>query len=194
MRHHNRIMIFYLLILAISTIFITSCVEERKQSESAKTENPGSEVSAAPQDLLEAPLFQGRNLMDGRNISLADMRGHITIVKFWATTCGYCRMEIPGLVELYSKYKDREIEVIGISTDIFGEKVVKKFIEENKINYPVIMITQEIQSDYQVRGIPATLILNKEGRILVGHVGFIPTDTLERVIQKVLEEDRPASG
>ena len=102
-------------------------------------------------------------------------------------------MEIPGFIELHKQYKDQKFAVIGISVDQQGEGVVKKFIKDQGMNYPVIMATRQLQKDYEtamgkaIRGIPTTLIVNREGGIESVHVGFRPKDVFEKEIQKLLK-------
>ena len=132
------------------------------------------------------------NLVNGKDISLEDMKSHVLIINYWATWCPACRDEIPGLIELYSKYKDRKFAVIGISVDKGGESVVKEFIKEYGINYPVIMNTKHLQSYYEkaigrsIRGIPTSIIMNREGEVVSVHVGFRSKDVFEQEIQKLL--------
>jgi len=144
--------------------------------------------------MSKAPMFQAKNLVDGEVISLQDMEGRVLIIDFWATWCPPCRMEIPGFIEIYDKYKDKKFAIIGISVDVSGETVVKKFIEEYKVNYPVIMVTRQLQSDYEkaigkpIRGIPTTLVVNREGSIESVHVGYRSRDAFEKEIKKLLGE------
>lgn len=183
MRLRIHIAIFCLLTFAISVTSMTSCVEQKSAKEGGST-------------ISKAPMFQGKNLVDGEVISLQDMEGHVLIINFWATWCPPCRMEIPGFIELYDQYKDKKFTVIGISVDQDGETVVKKFIEQYEMNYPVIMVTKQIQSDYEnamgkaIRGIPTTLMVNREGGIESVHVGYRSKDAFEKEIKKLLGESQ----
>ena len=121
------------------------------------------------------------------------MEGQILIVDFWATWCDACREEIPDFIELYDTYGDKNVTIVGISVDE-GEAVVKKFIEELKINYPVIMNTKELQIQYEkaldrpIRSIPTTIIVNQKGEIASVHIGAKPKSVFEREILKLLAE------
>lgn len=125
-----------------------------------------------------APLFTATDL-DGREVSPAALRGKVVIVNFWATWCGPCRAEVPDLVALQAKYKDT-LQVIGISEDEAGVEVVKRFAAEHKINYPVVMMTPEIEKLYPgISALPTSFILDREARVVQKHVGMLTARTTE---------------
>ena len=185
MKLHNYIAIFCLLAFAIGVTFVTSCVENKSAGQ--KPEAAGSDVS---QRL--APAFQGKSLADDTTVSLANFEGHVLIIDFWATWCPPCRKEIPGFIELHEKYRDRKFAVIGMSVDRGSEEMVREFIENSKMNYPVIMALGKIQNDYEkamgspIRGIPTTLVVNREGGIVSVHVGYRSKEAFEKEIQELL--------
>src|SRR5262245_7975820 len=78
--------------------------------------------------------------IDGRTISSESLRGKVVIVNFWATWCPPCRAEIPDLVALQDKYRDRLV-IIGVSEDDVPTDEVRRFVADHKINYPVVMTT-----------------------------------------------------
>jgi thiol-disulfide isomerase/thioredoxin len=137
------------------------------------------------------PAFQGVNLVDGNNVSLADMDGYVLIIDFWAPWCPPCRSEIPGFIELNNKYKGKKFAVVGIAVST-TEDDVKKFIADQKVNYPIIMGTDQIRKDYEkamgkiIQGIPTTLIINRNGEIAAVHVGADTKSVFENEIQKLL--------
>ena len=88
------------------------------------------------------PAFAAHDL-DGRVVSPAEWRGKVTLVNFWATWCGPCRLEIPDLIALQQKYHD-QLQIIGISEDE-DAGMVKQFRTEHKITYPVVMTTPEFE-------------------------------------------------
>ena len=124
------------------------------------------------------PAFTMKDL-DGREISAASLRGKVVIVNFWATWCGPCRAEIPDLVALQQKYKDT-LQVIGISEDEAGVDVVKRFAAERRINYPVAMMTPEIEKLFPgISALPTSFIVDRESRIVQKHVGMLTARTTE---------------
>jgi thiol-disulfide isomerase/thioredoxin len=125
------------------------------------------------------PAFITRDL-DGREVSTASWRGKVIIINFWATWCGPCRAEIPDLVALQKKYPDR-LQVIGISEDEASPDVVKRFAAEHHINYPVIMMTPEIEKRFPgIGALPTSFIVDRESRIVQKHVGMLLAATTEQ--------------
>lgn len=124
------------------------------------------------------------NDLAGNEITLDNLKGKVIFLNFWATWCGPCRHEIPDFIEFYTKYKDSGMEIIGISVDKSVSKV-KSFIDENKINYPVAMATNEIMGDYKPgRYIPTTIIINPSGDIVEKKVGIMDKATLESFLKE----------
>ena len=118
--------------------------------------------------------------LDGGTFSMADLRGKVTLVNYWATWCGPCRQEIPHLVELQDHYGD-QLQVIGISTDEGGSANVGAFAQEFKMNYPVVMATPEINRQFPgVFALPTSFVVDTEGRIVQTHVGLINPSVLEQ--------------
>ncbi len=126
-----------------------------------------------------APPLNARDL-DGRDISLASLRGKVVLVNFWATWCGPCRAEIPDLIKLQDKYRDR-LQIIGISQDEIPPDLVKRFVTEHRMNYPVIMSTPEIEKLFPgVNALPTSFIVDRESRIVQKHVGMLTAAITEQ--------------
>jgi thiol-disulfide isomerase/thioredoxin len=111
--------------------------------------------------------------LDGRTISSASFKGKVVIVNFWATWCPPCRAEIPDLIALQDKYRDR-LQVIGISEDESSVDDVRRFVAEHKINYPIVMSTPELVKLFPgVRALPTSFIVDPESRLVQKHVGML---------------------
>ena len=179
---------FYLTILFLFafliTAFLPACINEKSGKK--------QEEAAAPQDLASVPMFQGKNLLDDKVISLEDFKEHVLIINFWATWCGPCRKEIPGFIELQDKYKDKKFSIIGMSMDRTGESAVKNFINANNMNYPIIIMGKELQQEFEkamgqrIAGIPTSLIVNRDGKIAKIHVALKPKRVFEKDLQELL--------
>lgn len=111
--------------------------------------------------------------LDGRPITSDSFRGKVTIVNFWATWCPPCRAEIPDLVELQKKYGDR-LQIIGVSQDEGGIEVVRRFAAEHQMNYPIVMMTPELDKAFPgIAALPTSFIIDREARIVQRHVGML---------------------
>jgi thiol-disulfide isomerase/thioredoxin len=109
---------------------------------------------------------------ESKPLSLADFRGKVVLLNFWATWCGPCRAEIPDLVELQKKYKD-QLQIIGLVVDDDDQEAVKKFITEFGINYPVALSTDEIRLQYGgVAALPTSFVIDAQGRVVQKHEGL----------------------
>ncbi len=199
------LVVFCMLIFAISMIFISSCVDGKSGKKSDKTESKNVESSAentpSKKPDVNPNIPKGiayKNLLNGEDMYFEDFKGYVLLVDFWATWCPPCRMEIPWFIEFHNKYKDKKFEVIGVSVDKTGADKVKEFMDKIGINYPVIMATQEILKKYEdamgkpIRSIPTTFIKNKAGEIAHTHIGVPqaanPKDVFEEEIKKLLDE------
>jgi cytochrome c biogenesis protein CcmG/thiol:disulfide interchange protein DsbE len=118
-----------------------------------------------------APDFKLDDL-DGKPVTLSAAHGKVILLNFWATWCGPCRAEIPDLIELQTKYKDR-LQIIGISVDDDDADAVKKVVTETGINYPVAMASPEVRMQYGgIVALPTSFVLDTEGRVVQKHEGL----------------------
>src|SRR6185369_2665389 len=117
--------------------------------------------------------------VDGRTISTASLKGKVVIVNFWATWCPPCRAEIPDLIALQDKYRDR-LQIVGVSEDEDSIEEVKRFVAEHKINYPIVMSTPQLTKLFPgVRALPTSFILDTESRLVQKHVGMLHAEVTE---------------
>ena len=118
--------------------------------------------------------------LDGETVSMADQRGKVVLVNFWATWCGPCREEIPYLVRLAERYPDH-LTVIGVSEDHGSSDAVAAFAAQYGVNYPIVMSTPEIKRAFPgVFALPTSFVVDPEGRMVESHVGLISPVILEQ--------------
>ena len=118
-----------------------------------------------------APDFKLETL-DGKTLTLAAYKGKVILLNFWATWCGPCRAEIPDLIALQNKYKDR-LQILGLVVDDDDEDAIKTFVSEFGINYPVAIATNELRLQYGgISALPTSFVLDGEGRIVQKHEGL----------------------
>lgn len=127
--------------------------------------------------------------LEGKEIKLSDYRGKIVIVDFWATWCPPCRKGIPDLISLQEEYK-KDLVVIGISLDQQNTiKDLKPFIENYKINYPVVLGDEKVVKDYGgINAIPTSFIIDQKGNIVDSHVGLVPKTVYADQIKSLLKK------
>ncbi len=126
--------------------------------------------------------------MNGAEIKLADLKGKVVLLNFWATWCGPCRLEIPSFVELQEKYAAQGFRIIGISVDDPPE-ALPPFAKRFKINYPLIVGAdrEDVQKAYgPIFGVPMTFIIGRNGRICMKHVGPASKEQFESEIKSLL--------
>lgn len=127
-----------------------------------------------------APPFLANDL-NGNIITTADLRGKVTLLVFWATWCPPCREEIPDLIELQKRYKDR-LQIIGVSDDDDATpQEVKEFAAQAGINYPIVMgREQDISERYGgIPALPTMFLIDSQGRVVQKHIGLRPPELYE---------------
>ncbi len=124
---------------------------------------------------------------NGAQVRLADYKGKVVLLNFWATWCGPCKIEIPWFIEFNKTYKDRGFAVLGVSLDDDGWKSVKPYIAEKKIDYTVVVGNDQVSKSYgDVESLPTTFIIDRDGRIAFVHMGLVGKDTHEKEIRSLL--------
>jgi len=125
-----------------------------------------------------APTFKLTTL-DGKDVSLESLKGHVVILDFWATWCGPCRTSLPGLNKIYEELKDKGLHVYAV--DLQEDKSdVQDAVKEMKLTLPVVIDAGEVAQKYGVSPIPQTVIIGKDGKVLKAFVGAGP-DTEEEI-------------
>src|SRR6266576_2635622 len=118
-----------------------------------------------------APDFRLTGL-DGKPVTLADSKGKVILLNFWATWCGPCRAELYDLIDLQAKYKDR-FQILSLIVDDDDSATIQAVVEKYGINYPVALAPNEIRMQYGgIAALPTSFVLDTEGRIVQKHEGL----------------------
>jgi len=126
----------------------------------------------------------------GQQISLANYKGYVLVIDFFATWCPPCREAIPHLNGLSRKYGRQGLQVLGLSLDDGDEGGVKDFIASKRIVYPVALAGQDVQTDYGLRSLPTVYVIDKKGNVADKFMGGSDETlkTMETLIKKLLAE------
>ncbi|MDX1442917.1 MAG: TlpA disulfide reductase family protein [Gammaproteobacteria bacterium] len=158
----------------------------------------GSQQKSAPEEAQSAPTmpetlpaFTLYNL-DGEAVTTEDLKGKTLFINFWATWCKPCRKEIPLLVEMQEKYSGDGLEIVGIAID--NKEAVTKFLESlGGVNYPVLLGKKELDAidtanemGVDLIGLPISVTVAADGRMLDIHTGEVHREDAEKLIQDAL--------
>jgi peroxiredoxin len=145
-------------------------------------------------DNRKAPDFCLEGL-NGEKVQLKAFKGKIIFLNFWATWCGPCKEEMPSMEALYQHFKGRNFTFLTISVDLEGQEPVRKFIENHRYQFPVLLDPSGKTLDlFEVSKIPTTLIIGKNGKIIGRAIG--PRNWSSREFFSLIEQilqDKPSS-
>ena len=145
---------------------------------------------AASDAARPAPQFALPSLKDGSTVQLAEYRGRVVLVDFWASWCSPCLQSMPAYNGLAARFADRGFQILAISVDEKSESA-RAFVEKHPVRYVVLSDPHgEVAAAYDIKGMPSSFLVDGQGRIRQVHVGFKPDDirVLDRQITQLLEE------
>jgi len=147
----------------------------------------GAQTTATP-----APDFTVIDLK-GQTITSAQYKGKVLFLNFWATWCPPCRAEIPDFVDVYAANKAKGMEILGISLDTKEKSEVQAFVQQFKINYPVVLETkkqtEKLLDDFKPgQFIPTTFVIDKQGRIRDKIVRAMDKEEILRIFNRLAAE------
>ncbi len=153
---------------------------ERSSQSTANASDPAGDQQgqAAPDFTLLSP--------EGETISLSDYAGQVVLVNTWATWCPPCKAEMPTLNAFYEAHKEDGLVVLAVNSQEEAD-TVRRFIQANGFSFPVLLDSQgEVMSRYNVRGLPTSFVIDRDGSIKYVHTGEITRQQLEAVIKPLL--------
>ena len=152
--------IFFLLVVIVG-IFILLRGKDNFDLQNQPRPKPG----------IQAPNFTFPDLK-GERISLTDYKGKVVLLNIWATWCPPCVEEMPSMEKLYGEFKDEDFEILAVSIDTSGARIVAPFMKKHGLSFPILLDPDGAVTDlYGTIGIPESFILDKEGLIIKKVIG-----------------------
>lgn len=143
---------------------------------------PAASLAADIAPGMDAPGFE-LNSSSGKPVSLADLKGQVVLINFWASWCGPCRQEMPILDQLYRSYQPAGFTLVGVNVEPNAADA-QKFLKSTPVSFPILFDpTSAVSMLYQVSGMPSTIIVDRTGKIRYVHHGYKPGDEGEYLDQ-----------
>ena len=163
----------FLLICLLLPMLLTSCSQENVKK---------LEVGDS------APVFSLQDL-DGNTFNLSDLKGSPVLLRFFLTDCKFCRADTPVFNDFYTRYHKKGLQVLYIDSLGIDQKVVKAFVKELGIVFPVAQdIGGTVSSSYSVRALPQTIVLDPEHTIIAAILGGVSEPELTQLLSPYFSE------
>jgi thiol-disulfide isomerase/thioredoxin len=189
MRKFANVFLF-LVMLTIVVIDFSGCGSSGLFKASAQENGKSSK-----KDLQDAPDVTFKDLQ-GKDVRLADLKGKVVVINFWATWCEPCQIEIPWMIGFQEKYADKGFTLLGVAMDDEGKSVVGPYVEKTQfdvdgkkmvMNYPIVIGSDDLSSKFGgLIGLPTTVVLGRNGKVHKRFLGLVSHDELEKEIKELL--------
>ncbi len=145
----------------------------------------------------KAPDFQAATMVEGvpKTKGIGDYRGQVVLLNLWATWCGPCKQEMPGIQALHDSLGPQGLRVVAVSVDDPGfESAIRTFVAEHKLTFEILHEgSGKIERDYQTSGVPETFLIGKDGVIRKRVIGAAAwnSEGNKSLVRGLLAEDAP---
>ena len=131
--------------------------------------------------------------LTGETLRLADYRGQLVVVNFWAPWCPPCRQEMPDLEAFHNKHDDTV--VLGLAVNYRSQDNVTNMVDMMNVTYPVAYAGSEVADKFgSFQGLPTTFVVGPEGNVREEHPGLLPAEMMESYRKEILEPETPPSN
>ena len=178
----SRLLIPFAVLIAIGGISMLTRSARERQPAVANSADAASAWLSTPYALNHFSVTD----LNGRPVQSETWRGRVGVVNFWATWCLPCRREIPALIALQDRYKDRLV-VVGVIDDSANDDAVRQFASTLNVNYPIVRSTFELSKRFpSVEALPMTVLVAPDGRVAVAYAGELDAAELEKDVRRLL--------
>ena len=134
--------------------------------------------------------------LNDHDVTLAQYKGQVVLVNFWATWCAPCKIEIPWMIEFQKKYSSRGFTILGASMDEEGKKAVNPFLAKERfdvdgqkeaMNYPILLANDAVTEKFGgIMGLPTSMLFTRDGKKIKTIVGLVNHDDIAKAIESLL--------
>ncbi len=181
-----------LVIIAVIAVIAATYLADRATRQPRTSVLKVATANSAPAPAPDVTLKD----LDGKDLSLAQYKGKVVLVNFWATWCEPCQVEIPWLIEIQQKYAAQGFTVLGIAMDEEGARVVTPWVQKERfdvngsksqMNYPIVIGNDAAADKFGgLLGYPTSLLVTRDGKIVKRITGLISYDEITKSIESQL--------
>jgi thiol-disulfide isomerase/thioredoxin len=185
MRVSLKFSMIVIVLAAAAAVAFTGCKSGGSQAAALHTEKP----------LPNAPDVTFKDLQ-GKDVSLASLKGKVVLVNFWATWCEPCQVEIPWMIAFQKKYAEKGFTLLGVAMDEEGKSVVAPYVQTTQfdvdghpttMNYPIVLGNDDLADKFGgLLGLPTTYVITREGKVAKRYIGLATEVDLDKLIQSLL--------
>lgn len=177
-------------IILLFSLLAFGCGQERKapqQAAPAEAPAPAAQETATVAEVGQPMPAFSAPMLDGSTFDIARERGNVVFLNLWATWCGPCRYEIPELEKLHQEHGPQRFKVVGVSVDEGGDQIVRDFVAEQKVSYPIVLDPQSrLSVILNTVILPTSVIVDRSGKVVWKKFGVVSAKDEE--MMKILEQ------